>query len=141
MDHIRDFVQRLDFSLDDDEALILMGHGSDHDADWVYQALEDEYVRSGKDRIFLATVEGSKELGEAIEKIKSLGLKKVVLRPFMIVAGDHARNDMAGEDEDSWKMILEKEGFIVKCILQGLGEFKEVQDMYIERTKDLLENK
>lgn len=121
-----------------DEAMILMGHGTEHQVDWVYEALEKAYHENGYDKLFVGTVEGERTIEHIVPILKERGIKKVILRPMMLVAGDHAKNDMAGDDEDSWKSILEAEGIEVEARLIGLGEEKLVREMYYNNLKELL---
>lgn len=79
-------------------------------------------------------------LDDIVAAVKAGGYKKVVLRPLMVVAGDHASNDMAGDEEDSWKTILTNEGFEVECVLKGLGEIEAVQNIYSDHVKDAINN-
>lgn len=123
--------------LGDDEAVVMMGHGSAHPANACYSCLQQMLAES-RPNIFIATVEGYPQLENVIPKLKCTKIKKVTLMAYMLVAGDHALNDMAGSNEDSWKSILEKEGFEVKIDLRGLGENPACQDIYIEHIKDCL---
>lgn len=127
--------------LDKDEALVFMGHGSDHKADESYKKLQNTYNEKGKDNIFVATVEGSITLEDIMVKLKKKEIKKVKLIPFMFVAGDHAINDMASDDKDSWKSILESNGYDVEVVLKGLGEYEVVQDLYQKHLQDIMEDK
>lgn len=124
----------------EDQALLLMGHGTEHFAFSTYGCLND-ILRHGYKNVFLATVEGYPTLAHAQEDLQAGGFKKVVLLPFMIVAGDHSINDMAGDEEDSWKNILEEEGYEVECVLQGLGENKEIVRLFLKHTKGELDKK
>lgn len=114
-----------------DEALVLMGHGTGHFADAAYAAIDYRFKALGYDNVFVGTVEGYPELSDLLPQVKKFGPTKVVLMPFMVVAGDHAQNDMAGDEEDSWKSVFENEGYPVECILKGLGEFEEIRAIYI----------
>lgn len=135
-------VEDLDLGeLEEDQALVFMGHGSDHAADKSYQKLQDTYLAKGKDRVFVATVEGSITLEDIMEKLEESNIKKVKLMPFMFVAGDHARNDMASDDENSWKTILESKGYEVEVVLKGLGEYEVIQDLYIKHLQDVMEDR
>lgn len=135
-------VEGLDLgNLQDNEALVFMGHGSDHTADESYGKLESVYRNKGKDNVFIATVEGSITIEDVIERLKAKDIKKVKLMPFMLVAGDHAINDMASDEEDSWKTMLEREGFEVEVELRGLGEFELIQDLYLKHLNDIMEEK
>ena len=123
--------------LPSDCALILMGHGTSHYANDVYAALDYRFKDLGHSNIHLATVEGYPTLENVIRMVKEQGAKKVILTPFMIVAGDHARNDMSGEDEDSWKNQFQAAGYEVECCMKGLGEYPAVQDMLIRHVTEV----
>lgn len=125
--------------LEDNTALIFMGHGSDHNADESYEKLQNEYRKQGYDNVYVGTVEGSKTLEDIIEELKEKDYKKVVLQPFMLVAGDHAINDMASDEDDSWKTVLTNEGYEVETRVKGLGEYDKIQDMYVEHLKEIVE--
>lgn len=126
--------------VENDEAVILMGHGTEHEANAAYFQYDyylKEYLNSN---IYIANVEGVPSLDSVIPKLKEKDIKKVLLMPFMLVAGDHAKCDMAGDDEDSFKNILKSEGFEVEIYLKGLGENKEFQNIYVNHIKDSMEN-
>lgn len=110
--------------------LLLMGHGSDHGANAAYGCLQTLAEDEGLP-VYVGTVEGYPELRHAVRRLKRDGVKKVTLMPLMIVAGDHAKNDMAGEEEDSWKNILLREGFDVNVVLRGLGEIQEIREIFL----------
>ncbi|WP_158275690.1 sirohydrochlorin cobaltochelatase [Marinilabilia rubra] len=122
--------------LDEQSSLLLMGHGSHHNANVFYPGFQ-YYLNAASSKIHLATVEGYPLLDEAIVKMKARGTQKVLLTPFLSVAGDHAQNDMAGEEKDSWKSRLEEEGFYVEIIMKGLAEYDEVVDLWISHLKDI----
>lgn len=117
--------------LAEDETLILMGHGTDHHANSAYPTLEYTFHLLGYRQVLVGTVEGFPNLQNVRTKLEITGCKKVVLMPFMLVAGDHAKNDMAGE-EDSWKTELEEAGYEVRVILRGLGESEGIRKMLAE---------
>lgn len=119
----------------EDTAVVWMGHGTEHDANETYTKLQETFKAAGYDNYIVGTVEAEPTLEDVIAAAKELGVKKLVLSPLMIVAGDHANNDMAGEEEDSWKSILTKEGFEVECVLRGMGEYKGVQQMFADHVK------
>ena len=119
--------------LEGNDAIIFMGHGSESAADVTYQRLQEEYIKAGKNNIFIATVEGKVTIEDVIEKLKKTDYKKILLKPFMIVAGDHAKNDMASDEEDSWKTVLQNEGYEVTPVLKGMGEYKFIRDMFMEK--------
>lgn len=119
----------------DDEAVVFMGHGSEHYASFVYPAMNFIFRDKGYDNFFLGTVEGYPELPSIVKELKRLQPKKVYISPFMIVAGDHANNDLAGDEEDSWKSILEAEGFKVEPVLVGLGERASIRKIFVEHAE------
>lgn len=120
----------------DDEALILMGHGTSHPANAMYAALDYRLRDTGHGHMLVATVEGYPPLESAIKRLRELpGVRKVVLAPLMIVAGDHAKNDMAGDQPDSWRNVLAAQGYEVRCLLRGLGEWQPVIDMLVDHAR------
>lgn len=122
--------------LKNDEAVILMGHGSPHPANSSYSELQFMLQEEGYKNVYVGTVEGFPLLDNIIPKLKEKEIKKVKLMPFMLVAGDHAQNDMAGDEDDSWKSILKKNSFEVEIYLHGLGENNDIQNIYIQHIKD-----
>jgi sirohydrochlorin cobaltochelatase len=114
------------------EALLLMGHGTRHSANILYWQLEKAFQESGLTNIFIATVEGTPTLEDVIPRLKSNGYHLVTLMPFMLVAGDHAQNDMASENNNSWKSILTHNGFDVRVEMVGLGEMEGIRRLYID---------
>ena len=120
-------------NLEGNDAIVFMGHGTESAADSAYQKLQEEYIKAGKNNIFVATVEGEVTIEDIIEKLKMGDYKKILLKPFMIVAGDHAKNDMASDDEDSWKTMLKNEGYEVTTLLKGMGEYEFVQEMFMDK--------
>lgn len=126
-------------NLRDCDALVFMGHGSEHEiADKAYTTLQEEYKRLGKNNIYIGTVEGQTTLDDIVEELKDKGYKSILLKPFMIVAGDHAQNDMASDEEDSWKTVLSEQGYDVRIDMSGMGEYKVVQDMFMEKLAEAL---
>ena len=125
------------YPVGNDEVLLLMGHGSDHYANASYPAFEYTLKQDGFSQIVVGTVEGYPSFADACDNLKRIGKKKVCLDPMMIVAGDHATNDMAGS-EDSWKTKLEADGYEVRCVMAGLGEIRQVQDMYVKHIENAL---
>ena len=124
----------------DGTAFVFMGHGTSHTAKISYSQMQSQMNNLGYDNVFIGTVEGEPEdtaCEAVIEKIKEAGYKKVVLRPLMVVAGDHANNDMAGDDEDSWKSQFEASGAFdqIDTQIAGLGEIASIQDLYVAHTK------
>ena len=128
----------------DSVAFVLMGHGTSHTAKITYSQMQTQMDTLGYKNVFIGTVEGEPEETECskvIEKVKAAGYKKVILRPLMVVAGDHANNDMAGDDEDSWKsMFVASNAFdSVDAQIAGLGRIEEVEALYVAHTKAALE--
>ena len=122
-------------TLQDDQALLLMGHGSRHAANQAYERMTRTLERAGLRRVYLATVEGKPVLSDVIPEMKTDGVRRVVLMPFMLVAGDHAHNDMASDNPDSWKSILTANGFEVRTRLAGLGELAAIREIYVRHAK------
>lgn len=122
---------------------IFMGHGSDHHADAAYAALDYRFRAMGYTNVAVATVEGYPAFEDVADNAAAMAAEhgnRIALAPFMIVAGDHALNDMAGDDEDSWKSILESKGLEVDCILRGIGEFPQIRRIFAEHLKDAAEH-
>lgn len=122
----------------EDTAVLLMGHGGLHPANAAYALLQMKMEEMNWPKSYVYTVEGFPPLRFVIEKLIKEEIKKVLLVPFMLVAGDHALNDMIGDEEDSAKQQLIKEGFEVSWHLCGLGEGPEIQDVYIQHLKDVM---
>lgn len=126
-------------SLSQDEVLVLMGHGTTHYANAIYAALDYTFKDYGHSNIFLGTVEAYPTMNSILKLISAIQPKKVVLAPFMIVAGDHARNDMAGDDPDSWCRQIQDAGYEVECVLKGLGEYPRIRDIFIQHVHNALD--
>lgn len=124
-------------NLEGNDAIVFMGHGSESIADKTYQKLQNEYIKTGKNNIFVATVDGEVTIDKVVEKLKKRKFKKILLKPFMLVAGDHAKNDMASDEEDSWKTILQNEGYEVTSILKGMGEYEFIREMFMDKLKEV----
>ncbi|MFZ7102291.1 MAG: sirohydrochlorin cobaltochelatase [Peptococcaceae bacterium] len=122
---------------DETEAVVFMGHGTHHPANASYACLQLKIWQS-MPNVFIGTVEGYPALDDIIPLLKEKGIKRISLMPYMVVAGDHAQNDMAGDEEDSWKSILKEEGFYVNTYLQGLGENAAYQQMYVDNIQDCI---
>ena len=112
-------------------AVVFMGHGTHHEANSTYARLEKRLHAAGYTNYFVGTVEGAPLIDDVIESVKATDAKKVVLLPLMIVAGDHANNDMAGDEEDSWKTAFTNAGYEVECVLKGLGQYEGVQNLLV----------
>lgn len=135
----------IDAAAEDGTAFVFMGHGTSHVANVSYDQMQTQMEQLGYKNVFIGTVEGEPEDTECqavIEKIKEAGYKKVILRPLMVVAGDHANNDMAGDDDDSWKSQFEasKAFDSVESQIAGLGEIDAIQQIYVAHTKAAIES-
>ena len=127
----------------DGTAIVLLGHGTAHVAKVTYSQMQTQMGKLGYDNVFVGTVEGEPEetaCEAVIEAVKAAGYKNVILRPLMVVAGDHANNDMAGDEEDSWKSLFEADGSFdsVTAQIAGLGSIAEVQDLYVAHTRAVI---
>ena len=135
----------MEAAAEDGTAFVFMGHGTSHTANVTYDQMQTQMEDLGFTNSFIGTVEGEPEDTECqavIAKVKDAGFKKVVLRPLMVVAGDHANNDMAGDDDDSWKSQFEASGAFdsVDCQIAGLGRIEAVEDLYVEHTKAAIDS-
>ncbi|WP_027624214.1 sirohydrochlorin cobaltochelatase [Clostridium lundense] len=120
-------------------AVVFMGHGSTHPANSSYALFQYVIDESGLQNVYIANVEGFPELDVILPRLKKNGIREITLMPFMLVAGDHATNDMAGDEEDSWKSILEGEDYKVNIYLHGIGENKGIQDIFIQHVQDCID--
>ena len=130
----------LDAAKEEGTAFVFMGHGTSHTAKVSYSQMASQMAALGYDNVFIGTVEGEPEdtaCEAVIEKLKNAGYKKVILRPLMVVAGDHANNDMAGDDDDSWKSQFEASGVFdsIDTQIAGLGEIDAIQQLYVAHTQ------
>lgn len=133
----------LDGAKEDGTAFVLLGHGTSHTAKVSYSQMQTQMNELGYDNVFVGTVEGEPEetaCEAVIEAVAEAGYKKVVLRPLMVVAGDHANNDMAGDDEDSWKSLFMASGKFdsVDTQIAGLGQIPAIQDLYVAHTAEAM---
>ncbi len=130
----------LDAAKEEGTAFVFMGHGTSHTAKISYSQMQAQMEQLGYENVFIGTVEGEPEdtaCEAVIEKLKEAGYKKVILRPLMVVAGDHANNDMAGDDDDSWKSQFEASGVFdsIDTQIAGLGEIDAIQQLYVAHTQ------
>ena len=116
---------------DGETAICFMGHGTEADSNQVYTKMQETLTAAGHKNYFVGTVEATPSLDDVIAAVKESGFKKVVLRPLMIVAGDHANNDMAGDEDGSWKTEFEKAGFEVTTVVEGLGGLTDIQNLFV----------
>ena len=136
--------ESLDAAKEYGTAFVFMGHGTSHTAKISYSQMQNQMNALGYDNVFIGTVEGEPEdtaCEAVIEKIQEAGYKKVILRPLMVVAGDHANNDMAGDDDDSWKSQFKASGVFdsIETQIAGLGQIPVIQDLYVSHTHAAME--
>lgn len=134
-------IEALKLQFSQNETVIFMGHGSHHPANAVYSCLQSVLMDKGFHNVYIGTIDGYPKLDNVIGNLKNHGIKRVKLMPLLLVAGDHAINDMAGDEEDSWKSILEREGFEVEIYLHGLGENSKIQSIYLNHVEDTILNR
>ena len=135
----------MDAAAEDGTAFVFMGHGTSHTANVTYDQMQTQMENLGYANAFIGTVEGEPEdtaCEEVIKKVQEGGFKKVVLRPLMVVAGDHANNDMAGDDEDSWKSQFVASGAFdsVDSQIEGLGRIEAVEQLYVAHTQAAMDS-
>ena len=123
--------------LKEDEVLVLMGHGTTHYANSIYAALDYTFKDKGHKNIFLGTVEAYPSMESIMKLVRKYAPSKVVLAPFMIVAGDHAKNDMAGDDPESWYSQFKEAGYEVEAVIKGLGEYPGIRKILVNHLKSL----
>ena len=119
-----------------EDGLLIMAHGTPDPSNAYYSVIQDRIHTLGMKNVFIYTVEGTPNLEQVIPQLKLHGIKHVTLMPLMMVAGDHANNDMAGDEPDSHKSILEKEGFKVDTYIHGLGENPNIRNLFVERANE-----
>mgnify|MGYP001634908499 FL=1 len=135
------FIEATKELYEENNAVVLMGHGTAHPANSVYGCLQAVFEDEGYENVFVTTVEGYPNFENVIRRVKRKNISEVTIAPLMVVAGDHARNDMASDDEDSLKSMLEAEGIKVNVHLKGLGENEKFNELYINRIDDLINNR
>ena len=128
-------------SYDDGEtAICFMGHGTEADSNEVYQKMQDLLTKDGYTNYFVGTVEAQPSLDDVLAKVQAGDYKRVVLEPLMVVAGDRANNDMAGDEDGSWKKTFEDAGYEVECLLRGLGENEDIRAIYVDHAKAAIDS-
>ena len=120
-------------------AICFMGHGTEAESNSVYAKMQDMIKEAGYDNYYIGTVEATPTLEDVVELVKQGDYEKAVLEPLMVVAGDHASNDMAGDEEGSWKSMFEAEDYQTECILRGLGELEDIRAIYVEHCREAME--
>ena len=123
----------------DGTAIVFMGHGTEHEANASYAKLQDAFNAAGKTNYLVGTVEAAPSLDDMLSAVQAGGYTKVVLQPLMVVAGDHANNDMAGDEPDSWKSTFAAEGYEVEPVLQGMGEIADIQQIYVDHVQQAID--
>jgi sirohydrochlorin cobaltochelatase len=126
-------------ALHEKEGIVLMGHGTEHFANAAYSQMENTLRFLGWENTYVATVEGFPELSYVMARLEGKDIRTLHLLPFMIVAGDHAENDLAGPEEDSWQNQLKRQGYEVKVHLKGLGQFEKVGDIFADHLQQAKE--
>lgn len=121
-------------------AICFMGHGTETESNAVYQKMQNLLTADGHTNYFVGTVGASPSLEDVIASVKAGNYERVILEPLMVVAGDHAHNDMAGDEEDSWKSAFEAEGYEVECLLRGLGENEAIRQIYIDHAQAAIDS-
>ncbi len=135
------FIKSVDGILKENKNVVLFGHGTSHPASSVYGCIQTVLQDEGYENVFVGTVEGYPSLNNVLNRLKRKNVKEVLLMPLMVVAGDHVLNDMASEEEDSWKTVLEAEGIKVNLFMKGLGEIREFRNLYIDRVEDVINDR
>lgn len=125
---------------DGETAICFMGHGTEAASNAVYQKMQDLLTADGYTNYFVGTVEAEPSLEDVLAAIQAGNYKRVILEPLMVVAGDHANNDMAGNEEDSWKTAFEAAGYEVECLLRGLGENEAIREIYVEHAQAAIDS-
>ncbi len=125
---------------DGETAICFMGHGTEADSNIVYAKMQQMLSDGGYDNYYVGTVEAAPTLDDVLEAVQAKEYKRVVLQPLMVVAGDHANNDMAGDGEDSWKTVFEEAGYEVVCVVKGLGELPAVQELFTEHAQAAMDS-
>jgi len=125
---------------DGETAICFMGHGTEADSNQVYQKMQDLLTADGYENYFVGTVEAEPSVEDVLSAVQAGEYKRVILEPLMVVAGDHANNDMAGDEEDSWKSVFESAGYEVECLLRGLGENEAIQQIYADHAQKAIDS-
>lgn len=135
------FIEATKELYEENNAVVLMGHGTAHPANSVYGCLQAVFEDEGYENVFVTTVEGYPNFENVISRVKRKNIREVTLAPLMVVAGDHARNDMASDDKESLKSMLEAEGIKVNLYMKGFGENEKFNKLYINRIDDLINDR
>jgi len=125
---------------DDDTAVCFMGHGTPAESNEIYTKLQDKLLSKNYKNYYVGTVEAEPSFDDVLAMIKEGDYNKIVLKPLMVVAGDHAQNDMAGDEDDSWKSMFASNGYEVECVIEGLAQSKDVRNMYIKHLQETIDD-
>ena len=121
--------------------MVYMGHGTEADSNSIYETMQKVFVDLGYNNYFITTVEATPTFDDTVKAVKDAGFKKVILRPFMVVAGDHANNDMADpEDPESLISVMQDAGFEVQCVIEGLGQLDTIDDIFVSHVQDAIDS-
>lgn len=121
-------------------AICFMGHGTEAASNAVYQKMQDLLTADGFKNYYVGTVEASPSVDDVLKQVQAGDYERVILEPLMVVAGDHANNDMAGDEEDSWKSVFEDAGYKVECLVRGLGENEAIRKLYVEHAQAAIDS-
>lgn len=121
-------------------AICFMGHGTEAESNGVYAKMQELLKADGYNNYFVGTVEATPSLDDVLAEVKNGNYERVILEPLMVVAGDHAHNDMAGDEADSWKSVFEAEGYEVECLLRGFGENEAIRQLYVEHAQAAIDS-
>lgn len=135
------FIESIKDLISADKGVVMFGHGSSNPANSVYGCLQTVLEDEGYENVFVGTVEGYPNFKTVLKRIKKRNIKEIMLMPLMLVAGDHAINDMASDEEDSWKSMFEAEGIKVTLHMKGLGEVDKFGQLYVNRIQDVINNR
>jgi len=119
-------------------AICFMGHGTEAESNEVYAKMQTILTEAGCEHTYVGTVEATPSVEDVLKQVQAGSYKRVVLRPLMIVAGDHANNDMAGDEPDSWKSVFTGAGYEVKCVVEGLGQLPAIRELIVEHTREAM---
>ena len=140
-DAVADAIVAATAQYDDGEtAIVFMGHGTEAESNGVYEKMQGVLDAKGMENYYIGTVEAEPSVEDVLAAVQQGAYKRVVLRPLMVVAGDHANNDMAGDDEDSWKSVFEAAGYEVECVLEGLGSVEAIQQLYVAHAQTAIDS-
>lgn len=134
-------IKELMKNINKDENILFVGHGTNHPASACYGCLQNRFRELGYENAYIGTIEGYPSIDGVINTLKRYDVKELYLAPFLIVAGDHAKNDIFSDEEDSWATILTEAGIKVNKIVKGLGEYKGIRNIYLSHLEDTINGK